>query len=152
MSCGVGCRCGLDPSLLWLGCRLVAMAPIRPLAPGNTVDAALKRKQSWGLNGGVSANFCCVAPHSLFGYKTLGTVTCSGLCCVALLVSGAPLCSWSLIGICLGHLPRGGSLCTFHPPLRTSRLATACYSHSMCPGCMWKHVSLGAWHPAPPAV
>ena len=32
MSCGVGCRCGLDPALLWLWCRLVAVASIRPLA------------------------------------------------------------------------------------------------------------------------
>ena len=28
MSCGVGCRCGLDPLLLWLWHRLVATAPI----------------------------------------------------------------------------------------------------------------------------
>ena len=32
MSCGVGCRLGLDPVLLWLWRRLVAMALIRPLA------------------------------------------------------------------------------------------------------------------------
>ena len=32
MSCGVGCRCGSDPVLLWLWHRLVATAPIRPLA------------------------------------------------------------------------------------------------------------------------
>ena len=32
MSCGVGCRCGSDPELLWLWCRPVATAPIRPLA------------------------------------------------------------------------------------------------------------------------
>ena len=32
MSCGVGCRPGSDPALLWLRRRLVAMAPIRPLA------------------------------------------------------------------------------------------------------------------------
>ena len=32
MSCGVGCRRGSDPTLLWLWCRLVATAPIRPLA------------------------------------------------------------------------------------------------------------------------
>ena len=31
VSCGVGHRCGLDPVLLWLWCRL-ATAPIRPLA------------------------------------------------------------------------------------------------------------------------
>ena len=32
MSCGVGHRLGLDPVLLWLWCRLVATAPIQPLA------------------------------------------------------------------------------------------------------------------------
>ena len=32
MSCGVGCRRGSDPTLLWLGCRLVAIALIGPLA------------------------------------------------------------------------------------------------------------------------
>ena len=32
VSCGVGCRCGSDPTLLWLWHRLVATAPIRPLA------------------------------------------------------------------------------------------------------------------------
>ena len=32
MSCGVGCRRGLDPVLLWLWRRPVATAPIGPLA------------------------------------------------------------------------------------------------------------------------
>ena len=32
VSCGVGCRRGSDPMLLWLWCRLAATAPIRPLA------------------------------------------------------------------------------------------------------------------------
>ena len=32
MSCGVGPRYGLDPTLLWLWCRPAATAPIRPLA------------------------------------------------------------------------------------------------------------------------
>ena len=32
MSCGVGCRRGSYPALLWLWCRLVATALIRPLA------------------------------------------------------------------------------------------------------------------------
>ena len=42
MSCGVGCRSGSDPALLWLWRRLVAMAPIRPLAwePPYAVEAA----------------------------------------------------------------------------------------------------------------
>ena len=32
MSCGVGCRLGSDPQLLWLWRRLAATAPIGPLA------------------------------------------------------------------------------------------------------------------------
>ena len=32
VSCGVGHRCGSDPALLWLWCRLAAIAPTRPLA------------------------------------------------------------------------------------------------------------------------
>ena len=31
-SCRVGCRCGWDPALLWLWCRLAATALIPPLA------------------------------------------------------------------------------------------------------------------------
>ena len=45
MSCGVGCRCGLDPALLWLWSRPVATAPIRPLAwePPYASGAALNK-------------------------------------------------------------------------------------------------------------
>ena len=32
VSCGVGCRRGSDPALLWLWCRPVATAPVQPLA------------------------------------------------------------------------------------------------------------------------
>ena len=32
MSCGVGCRRGSDPALLWFWRRPVATAPIQPLA------------------------------------------------------------------------------------------------------------------------
>ncbi len=32
VSCGIGCRRGLDPALLWLWHRLAAAAPIGPLA------------------------------------------------------------------------------------------------------------------------
>ena len=47
MSCGVGHRHGLDPALLWLWHRLVAVAPTGPLdweAP-YAVSAALKKAQ-----------------------------------------------------------------------------------------------------------
>ena len=47
MSGGVDCRCGLDPAWLWLWGRLVAVAPMRPLAwePPCAVGAALKSKK-----------------------------------------------------------------------------------------------------------
>ena len=45
MSCGVGHRRGSDPALLWLWCRPVATAPIRPLAwePPYAAEAALEK-------------------------------------------------------------------------------------------------------------
>ena len=45
MSCGVGHRQGLDPALLWLWCRPVATASIRPLAwePPYAAGAALEK-------------------------------------------------------------------------------------------------------------
>ena len=47
MSCGAGHRCGSAPMLLWLWCRLVAVAPIRPLAwePPYAARTALKRQK-----------------------------------------------------------------------------------------------------------
>ena len=47
MSCGVGCRCGLDPVLLWLWRRPAAVVPIGPLAwePPYAAGVALKSKQ-----------------------------------------------------------------------------------------------------------
>ena len=46
MSCGVGCRCGSDPMLLWLWCRPAAVALIRPPAwePPCAAGADLKRQ------------------------------------------------------------------------------------------------------------
>ena len=49
MSCGVGRRCSSDPALLWLWRRLVATAPIQPLAwgpPYAMVGVALKRQKN----------------------------------------------------------------------------------------------------------
>ena len=45
MSCGVGCRHGSDPTLLWLWYRPVATAPIRLLAwePPCATGAALEK-------------------------------------------------------------------------------------------------------------
>ena len=82
MSCGVGRRRGSDPALLWLWCRLVATAPIRPLAwePPYAVGAAqemakrqkkkkkkkknsgeeITRKVRVSLTGFVYTDFFCV--------------------------------------------------------------------------------------------
>ena len=50
VSYGVGRRGGLDPKLLWLWCRLAAVAPIRPLARElpYAICAALKSKKKKG--------------------------------------------------------------------------------------------------------
>ena len=47
MSCGVGHRHGSDPMLLWLWRRLVATAPIRPLAwePPDAAGAAQRNRK-----------------------------------------------------------------------------------------------------------
>ena len=47
MSCGVGHRCDLDPTLLWFLHRLVATAPIGHLAwePPYAMGVALKKRQ-----------------------------------------------------------------------------------------------------------
>ena len=47
LSCGVGRRHGLDPVLLWLWCRLAAVALILPLAwePLYAMGVALKRQK-----------------------------------------------------------------------------------------------------------
>ena len=48
MSCGVGCRRGSDPTLLWLWRKPAATAPIGPLAwePPYAAGAALKRQKT----------------------------------------------------------------------------------------------------------
>ena len=45
VSCGVGRRCGSDPALLWLWCRPVSAALIRPLAwePPYAMSATLEK-------------------------------------------------------------------------------------------------------------
>ena len=50
MSCDVGCRCSLDPALLWLWCRPAATAPIALISPPAweppyAVGAALEKKK-----------------------------------------------------------------------------------------------------------
>ena len=48
VSCGTGCRRGLDLALLWLWCKPAATALIRPVAwePPYAMGAALKNKQT----------------------------------------------------------------------------------------------------------
>ena len=50
MSYGIDPRGGLDPVLLWLWCRLAAVAPVQPLTWGRTCasGAALKSKRKEG--------------------------------------------------------------------------------------------------------
>ena len=45
MGYGVVCRCGLDPALLWLWCRLASTALIQPLAwePPYATGVALEK-------------------------------------------------------------------------------------------------------------
>ena len=52
VSCGVGRRHSSDLGLLWLWCRMVATAPIRPLAwePPYAAGAALKRQKDKKIN------------------------------------------------------------------------------------------------------
>ena len=47
LSCVAGCGCSLDPTLLWLWCRLAAAALIQPLAwePPCATGVALKMKE-----------------------------------------------------------------------------------------------------------
>ena len=51
MSCGVGHKCGLDPTLLWLWCRLEGTALMGPLAwePPYAAPVALKSKKKLNL-------------------------------------------------------------------------------------------------------
>ena len=69
MSCGVGCRCSLDPALLWLWCSPATTALIQLLAwePPCAMGVALKSQKKkkiykqelllWhsGIGGGLSA-------------------------------------------------------------------------------------------------
>ena len=76
--CGVGRRQGLDPTLLWLWCRLAAVAPIGSLAwePPCATGVALKSQKNkikrlpdWRLNGAVAASLH--HSHSNVGSKTI---------------------------------------------------------------------------------
>ena len=63
MSCGIGHRCSLDLSLLWLWGRLVATALIRPLAwdPPYAEGAALKKAKKIKIKIKLKKNLNCSA-------------------------------------------------------------------------------------------
>ena len=71
MSCGVGCRRGSDPSLLWLWRRLVATAPIRRLVwePPYATGAALEKAKRQRKRKKV-APFTLPLPHALLQAAT----------------------------------------------------------------------------------
>ena len=58
MSCGVDRRCGSDLALLWLWCRPVASAPIRPQAWKSpyVVGAALKKQKDKKIKNNFKKN------------------------------------------------------------------------------------------------
>ena len=64
MNCGVGHRCGLDLALLWLWCRLAAVALIGPLAwePPYAVGVVLKSTHKKKCR----ASLCPQIPASIF--------------------------------------------------------------------------------------
>ena len=79
MSCGVGRRRGLDPTLLWLWCRPAAVALIRPLAweLPYAAGAALKRKKKKVKFTLLRQHKCysslCHIEHKLFFFHNLLT-------------------------------------------------------------------------------
>ena len=79
MSCGVDCRQGSDPALLWLWLWPAAMAPIRPLAwetpyAMGAAQEMAKRQQQQQQQKGCHGNSC----------EQRGEVTINGTTCPAL--------------------------------------------------------------------
>ena len=72
MSCGVGHRPGSDPVLLWLWCRLAAVAPIRPLAwePPYTVGAAQNKQTNKQKKPANSKRYVHFSVHSSIIYNS----------------------------------------------------------------------------------
>ena len=62
VSCGVGCRCGSDPALLWLWRRPVATAVSRPLAwePPYAAGVALEKREKKKTKKKVKLSLCGV--------------------------------------------------------------------------------------------
>jgi len=67
VSCGVGCRRGSDPALLWLWRRLVATAPIRPLAwePPYVAGAAQEMPERQKKNKKQKKEVACTTPSHM---------------------------------------------------------------------------------------
>ena len=83
MSCGTGHRCGLDPVLLRLWCRLAAAAPIRPLAGElpHAAGVAVKKKERkrTQLAGPTGNSFCRdQVPLHLCGEQESGVMNGKG--------------------------------------------------------------------------
>ena len=58
MSCEVGCRCGLDPKLLLLWCKLAAAAPTQSLAWGCAICCRCTPKKSKkNVNQAISVSY-----------------------------------------------------------------------------------------------
>ena len=74
MSSGVGCRCGLDPALLWLWNRPVAIAPIRPLdwespyAMGAALEKAKRQKKKKEKKEKEKFHLATVKPMFLYAH------------------------------------------------------------------------------------
>ena len=72
VSCGLGCKCGSDPALLWLWCRPVATALIRPLAwyPPYAMGVALKRQKAnypvFILRNSLYTCVCVLSRHKFY--------------------------------------------------------------------------------------
>ena len=84
MSCGVGCRRGLYPALLWLWCKLAATAPNRPLAwePPYAVGAVLKRQKRKKKKKKKPQNSQCQSQKVVeLGFRTLTQQVFCGLTC-----------------------------------------------------------------------
>ena len=74
MSCGVGCRQGSDPALLWLWHRLAAVARIRPLIweTPHAMGAALKTEKEKNKKQNKTKN---LPDRVVIGLKRLKYVT-----------------------------------------------------------------------------
>ena len=73
VSCGLGHRRGLDPTLLWLWRRLAATAPIQPLAwePPYAVHVALKTKKKRKEKKRSTPSHCRNFYHSFLSLQQL---------------------------------------------------------------------------------